>query len=294
MEFTPLPQSDAFDRTLQALGRQTRWVDLTCSTGQARALLVRLPVGWICSRGPVWRGHWPDDARLRALRDLRGAGVWIMNPAANDTNTLRQAGFARIMTPVTTATLPLRPDWLDNAHGKWRNSLRKARADWPAQYKIRDHAYTASTGGWLIKACQTQARARKYRDWPARFTQTFARVNPGHARVFAVRDGLDPVAGLMVLRHGTGGGGGASYHCAWANDQGRALQAHRVLLAQAIDWLTSQECGAFDLGVLNTEETPGLARFKLGTGAQATPQGGTWIKLPFAGQKAPMLSGAAA
>lgn len=286
MSFTPLTQSDAFDRSLQAMGRQTKWVDLGCATGHARALLVRLHLGWICSRGPVWHGTWPDAARLDALYTLRRAGVLVMNPISSDTGSLRHAGYRRIMTPTTIATLPLSPDWLDHAHRKWRNSFCKARAEWPASVNISEHA----DADWLIDACRRQASARRYRDWPARFTGAFAQANSDHSRVFAAHHGNDPIAGVMVLRHRDG----ASYHHAWANDEGRALGAHRVLLARAIDWLSEQGCTTLDLGTLDTDATPGLARFKLGTGAQATHLGGTWIKMPFAGQKQRVLSGVAA
>jgi hypothetical protein len=35
-----------------------------------------------------------------------------------------------------------------------------------------------------------------------------------------------------------------------------------------------------DLGTLDTQNAPGLARFKLGSGATAQLLGGTWARLP--------------
>ena len=65
---------------------------------------------------------------------------------------------------------------------------------------------------------------------------------------------------------------------------GRAVSAHTLLLWQAADWLASKGHDRLDLGLINTEDAPGLARFKLGAGACARPLGGTWIWWPPLGR----------
>jgi hypothetical protein len=35
-----------------------------------------------------------------------------------------------------------------------------------------------------------------------------------------------------------------------------------------------------DLGTVDTENAPGLARFKIGSGAQIRSLGGTWLRIP--------------
>lgn len=292
MEFTPLTQSDEFARTLRLMRRDCVTINLTAPGGTATALLVRLPMGgWACSRGPVWRGVWQPHEKCRAIMDLRAAGARIINPMDADADVMAQAGYARIITPATSAIVPCRADWLDHAHGKWRNALRRAQAQWPQTgLHLNRNAYRPETGGWLLRACQGQARMRHYKDWPIHFIQSFAQANPNAAQVFSARIGHAPVAGLMILTHG----GGASYHCAWANDRGKAAGASRLLLNAAMNWLQRKNCAALDLGVLDTQANPSLARFKLGMGAVAHPHGGTWIKLPFARQKRRTITGAAA
>ncbi|WYK06320.1 hypothetical protein DWF04_021940 [Cereibacter sphaeroides f. sp. denitrificans] len=40
---------------------------------------------------------------------------------------------------------------------------------------------------------------------------------------------------------------------------------------------------ALELGLIDTERTEGIARFKLGTGAAACPLGATWLRAPGTG-----------
>ena len=50
------------------------------------------------------------------------------------------------------------------------------------------------------------------------------------------------------------------------------LRAAEALWAEGVRWL--------DLGSLDSERAPGLARFKLGTGAELRPLGATCLVLP--------------
>lgn len=73
----------------------------------------------------------------------------------------------------------------------------------------------------------------------------------------------------------------ATYHIGWTSDEGRRAEAHRQILVHAIDWLAHRGIQRLDLGTLDTEHAPGLARFKLGTGARPVALDGTWLKLPL-------------
>jgi lipid II:glycine glycyltransferase (peptidoglycan interpeptide bridge formation enzyme) len=68
--------------------------------------------------------------------------------------------------------------------------------------------------------------------------------------------------------------------------EGRRLNAMNALLWEAMRWLARQHHDRLDLGILNSDDAPGLTRFKLGTGAVPHRLGGTWLHMgtlaPFA------------
>ena len=83
----------------------------------------------------------------------------------------------------------------------------------------------------------------------------------------------ETVAAMLFLKHGTS----ATYHIGWTSPAGRALSAGNLLLTHAAERFGEMGVEIVDLGLLDTETAPGLARFKLGTGAQPLRMGGTWI-----------------
>src|SRR3546814_5562688 len=74
------------------------------------------------------------------------------------------------------------------------------------------------------------------------------------------------VAGVVLLRHGTS----ATYMASWTSAEGRAGQAHNLLLWRGIEALKAGGTQWLDLGGLNTESQRGLARFKLGLDRKST------------------------
>jgi len=119
------------------------------------------------------------------------------------------------------------------------------------------------------------ARSRKYRSYPTALLARYAAETPGSALIFEAYDRGHLCGAILVLRHGAG----ASYQTAWSDARGRALGAARVLLDHAAHWLQKKAHKTFDLGYVETDHAPGLARFKLGTGATLRPLGGTWLRL---------------
>ena len=55
---------------------------------------------------------------------------------------------------------------------------------------------------------------------------------------------------------------------------------HRLLLLRAAEALGAEGVRWLDLGSVDSERAPGLARFKLGTGAELRPLGATCLVLP--------------
>ena len=74
-----------------------------------------------------------------------------------------------------------------------------------------------------------------------------------------------------------------TYHIGWTSADGRATHAHNLLLDHATAHFFQNGFTTMHLGLIETETTPGLARFKLGAGARITPLGGTWLHLPIFG-----------
>lgn len=273
----PLAQSAGYARAMSRLGVAVDELTLSAPHGtighallQTRRLPVLGRVGLI-SRGPVWCGP-PDAALLGRTLAALGHPV-ILNADGIGAAALAAAGFFRIMTPATIARLDLSGDRAARRarmHQKWRNRLVRAE-DGPL--RVDRAAMPADPGHWLLRAEAAQRRARRYRDLPAAFTLAFAEANPGEAHLFTATLRGEPVAAMLVLRHGPT----ASYHIGHTTDAGRAQNAHTLLLARAADWLAGHGVEVLELGTLDTVNTPGLARFKLGSGAGPHRLGGTWL-----------------
>lgn len=275
----PLQQHTSFVAALLAIGSQ---VEVTALPGNGSAAVMHRRV-WpfghlrLVSRGPIWPSTTTDLQKYEALGMLRKTGVQLINNEDIPPAILRAAGFRQIITPTTVAELDLsQPPALRRKAmtAKWRNALRKAEG---ANLRIVARPYAHQTDRWLLDADRVQQRARGYKAMPPAITQAFALMNDGMAQIVtALKDG-DPVAAMIVLRHGRA----ATYHVGWTSTEGRKYNAHNLCLASAADQLAKQGIARFDLGLLDTETLPGLARFKLGCGAKPRTLGGTWLHLPI-------------
>ena len=240
-------------------------------SGQAVMQLRRFPligpVGMI-SRGPIWRSM-PDVQAL--AHSLSGLGKPVLLNAEDAApQDLCRAGFLNLMSETTIARLHLGPDLRAQMHQKWRNRLRKAET---LPLRVKSVAFPPDPGHWLLQAEIKQRQIRKYRGWPPAFAVAFTKANRGQAKLFVAMSKRQPVAGMLFLKHGRM----ATYHLGHSTPMGRAMNAHTLLLAHAAEFLARTGIEVLDLGAIDTERAPGLARFKLGTGAQAHKLGGTWL-----------------
>ncbi|WP_435258908.1 hypothetical protein ACSBLW_03810 [Thioclava sp. FR2] len=83
-------------------------------------------------------------------------------------------------------------------------------------------------------------------------------------------------AGAVFLLHGPN----ATYHAAWSSPEGLATGAPRAILWSAAQILSGKGIRSIDLGAFDAAK-PGLARFKLGTGARRENLGPTSLLPPF-------------
>lgn len=261
-----LPQHPLFAAALTRIGGAAGVVD----TADGLVVLVRRRIGPLrlaaALRAP------PLSAA--ALRGLRARGLRLCEPDA--VAPMRAAGFRQVMTPAHVAELPLAGDAAARRArmaGKWRNRLHRAEA---AGLRLREMPFDGPAAAWLIAQEDAQRRARGYRALPARLALAWAATAPSAARLFvAERDGAR-IAAMLFLIHGRA----ATYQLGWTGPLGRASSAHHLLLASAADRLADRGIARIDLGTVDTDAAPGLARFKLGAGADLRALGGSWIAVP--------------
>jgi lipid II:glycine glycyltransferase (peptidoglycan interpeptide bridge formation enzyme) len=101
-------------------------------------------------------------------------------------------------------------------------------------------------------------------------------LDPGALRLWQWRQDGQLGAAMAFVRHGTS----ASYHLAWGSDAARSTGVHGLMLTRAAEALFAEGVRWLDLGSVNTESAPGLARFKLGSGAALRRLGPTLLVLP--------------
>ena len=271
----PCAQSAGFARALQAHGGEALTLALQ-DDGRTlgHALTIRRGARRLISRGPVWTGDAgvaDRRAGLHALRRQGGAGLSVIN-AEQDDPAMPRAGFLRVLSPawvaewdLSRASAALRA----GLHQKWRNRLKAGEA---AGWQVRCNAMDPDPDHWLFRHDAQRARARGYRAWPPTLIAAWVRANPGSAQIWTAARKGEIAAAALVLRHGAR----ATWQIGWAGAEARAGNAMPLVLWQAAVHLSRQGVLCLDLGTLDTANAPGVARFKLGTGARARALGGTW------------------
>ncbi|OIQ23118.1 MAG: GNAT family N-acetyltransferase [Alphaproteobacteria bacterium MedPE-SWcel] len=289
-----LAATDAMPRTAQrstlipALPQSPQFVAALRHSGQSPLLLNRLQDMVVLRRtigglplAMVNRADLVKPARLLEIlqeEGLRRTPV-ILSPE-RPVPDLARLGALPLMTPASVATLAIAQDSEARRAGleqKWRNRLCHAESQ---SLRVTNRTMPLSPDHWLFLADAAQQRRRRYRSWPVALTLAYAQANPGCAQLFEAFDDLERVAAILVLTHGDG----ATYHIAHTTDRGKALSAHNLLMWSAMGWLASKGIRQLDLGVVNTEDAAGLARFKIGTGATVERLGGTWVFWPPLGR----------
>lgn len=237
-------------------------------------------VTWaLCTRGPVWIGDPDDTAKTEVYHALR-QGLPASRPRAvfftpNETEELQAAKLRRVMTGYSTVMLDLArdTDYLRaSLHGKWRNRLMAAEK---SDLMIVRSGTKPNQYDWILEAEQAQQKQKRYVGMPTGLVagfQSAKKVGEG-VRIWRADLDRERVATMLFLIHGKG----ATYHMGWSNDAGRRSAAHNLILWRAIEALKAEGVTSLDLGGVNTEQSPGVARFKLGTGGEPVTLCGTYF-----------------
>jgi hypothetical protein len=269
----PLQQSQVYAAACRAQGARlahARFVEGKRGIGQA-LLLERRGIR-LCLRGPVWAEPMSPAQQRVGLRLLarRGAGAGAAVLALPDT-PVSGFGLVPLMTQRHVALWDLTPDapaLLADMQGKWRNRLTRSLRN-----GIVADPGTPCHLPELVAAEGAQRRARGYRALSADFTLSLA---PANLRIWLWRSKGRIEASMCFVRHGTW----ASYHLGHTSPLAREAGAHGVMLWHAAQDLRAEGVETLDLGDVNTEDAPGLAHFKLGTGARLCALGPLCWVLP--------------
>lgn len=266
----PLQQSWRYGVVVSALGaRVGRAVIRDGGRDVAVAQVVARRGLRLVMRGPVWLDCADPDRRRAVLRRLaRSPGAVIATPG----QAVAGFGLVPLITPRHHAIWDLTPgpdDLCAAMAPKWRGCL------WAAE-RAGLHLSQAPAVLEALIAAEAQQRAeRAYRALPPDFARAWAGTR-GASRVLSWGQGGRTLAAVQVLIHGPW----ASYHLAWASEAGRAARAQWAMLWSMALWLRQRGVTTLDLGDVDTEAAPGLARFKLGTGAGLVRLGATCLVLP--------------
>ncbi|WP_158964220.1 GNAT family N-acetyltransferase [Chachezhania sediminis] len=265
----PLQQHPSFAAALALIGRAPA---VEAGTLILRRRLLGLPVTMAARFDP---DRLPDLQQAFARR----AAPLVLSPDGPCPGLARM-GAVPLVSPATVAEIDLtRPEAERRAaqHQKWRNRLVAAER---AGLKVSERPMPMDAGHWLFAADRQMSRRRGYRSWPPALTLAFIAANTGKARLYTAHAGKSEIAAMLVLRHGPV----ATYHMGHTTPEGRALSAHTLLLWKVSRSMARAGCRRLDLGLINGEDAPGLAGFKLGSGATARPLGGTWAWWPPLGR----------
>lgn len=232
---------------------------------------------WLALRGPVTApvSDAAEAALLAAIpTGLLRANLIAPERAADAALDRRWQARARIYTGASCALLDLQGKSLAGLraglHQKWRNRLVAAER---GTLRVE----TATRGKWIDWAVEHYDRVRAAknfagpsRDFVARLAELKA---PRETLAVVALDRREPVAGALFLRHGPD----ASYYVAATTPEGKAKHAANLVLWQGIASLKESGVRRLDLGTVDTDRSPGLARFKLGTGAAPLTLAGTYL-----------------
>ncbi len=277
-----LQQSAGYARAVTEMGGEVDSFVAHNHTGPvARIQVVKrrfgpLPVAWV-PRGPVWAAEQTCEVRAavwRALPRVAGYGMWILAPeCAHDIAGIRHT---RLLSPQHVAEINLTADAatrLARQHVKWRNRLRHAQN---AGLEVAHRRFDPARDDHVLSHEILQQRQRRYRALPPAFLRAWIMANPNATRLFTIAQKGAAIAHMLILLHKPV----ATYHIGWSGELGRKHSAHNLALWAATEWLARKGFTRLDLGSVDTENAPGLARFKIGSGARVHALGPTCLHLP--------------
>jgi lipid II:glycine glycyltransferase (peptidoglycan interpeptide bridge formation enzyme) len=241
-------------------------------------------------RGPVFIGDIvKEDQELIVEKILKEyprkfKNFCIITPE-EDSSVFLKEGRRQIYTGHSTNVLDLtKPEeelW-GELSSKNRNKIRKAQKN-NLKFTISD--YRDDHMNFILGEELKQQKSVGYSGLPPDFTVLYGELSGQKSKVikekvitvFAYKDNKTPhdlpIAGAVCLLHGNC----ATYHIGWNGSEGRKLQAMNHVLWQMIKKLKMMNIKYLDLGGLNTDKAPDIARFKLSFGGKLKSLSGSFL-----------------
>jgi hypothetical protein len=289
--FVPFQQSHAYGAALARRGRRlTRLLveedGATVIGVQATTRSVAgLPLLTTALRGPFpFTAAPPSPAAMSAVVAAlrrRWPHALIVSPEFTEGDdahaALRAARLRCVMSPASIVRVALDADpaaLRRRLDPKWRNRLVKAEA---AGLKVE-----ISRGGaamqYLLNAHARVMAAKRFKGPPGDFVADIVAASVRRDVFLCTAERKrSSVAAALFLRHGDS----ATYVIAATEAEGRAAHAGNLLLWRGMLALREAGVRVCDLGLVDTDRSPLLARFKLGTGGSVFTPCGTWTPSPL-------------
>jgi hypothetical protein len=232
------------------------------------------------NRGPLWLVSPERTDVVGVMHELRRSARWwhgrVMGIAPELSGSFNPAlarqGYRRRAGPAWSSA------WIDLAapaetlratlKSKWRNLLVAAeRMGVEACPDRGDEAFE-----WMLARYRELREGRGFGGISEALLRAL-RVADQDFVVLRARLAGEWVAGILVVRHGTS----ATYLVGWNGPEGRRVNAHNLLLWQALLVLKASGCRWFDLGGIDDVRTPGIANFKRGLGGSEYTLAGEFI-----------------
>ena len=220
----------------------------------------------LINRGPVWLRA-VDPAEKRRVLLLLARGVTV----ATAEGPLSGFGLVPLLTGRFHAIWDLNPLPEVLREGLERRWVGRLAAAGRAGVQVR------SGGSDILRVLIREEAAQRYRKGYRGLPPDFPCHLPHAAlRVWHWMQEGGTGAAMAFVRHGAA----ATYQTGWAGPAARRCGVHQAMLWQAALALRDEGVRWLDLGTVDTEAAPGLAHFKLGTGAELRQLGATAWVLP--------------
>lgn len=262
-----LQQSWDYGQAARALGAGVRRARVADDGGDLAVAQVLDRYGLrLINRGPVWL-RVIDPARKRRVLRALARGPTLATPE----QAVAGFGLVPLLTGRFQAVWDLHPSpeaLRDGLDRRWAGRLAAA-----GRAGVQVAPGRSDTLGTLIREETAQRQRLRYRSLPPDFLR---RLPPATLRVWHWAPAGSTGAAMAFVRHGAA----ATYQMGWAGPAARRCGVHQAMLWQAALALRGEGVRWLDLGTVDTQTAPGLAHFKLGTGAGLRQLGATAWVLP--------------
>lgn len=234
----------------------------------------------LCTRGPIWLGDVADADKARIQRALKQSlpmarpRIILFSPDLTDPQHPSMASLTRVLTGYSTVMLDLSQPLSAlraGLHPYWRNRLSAAER---SGLKLAVLSHDSAELPRILAEEQIQRQRKRFYALPLGFIDHYLEEGGTESALILQASWQSrPVAVMLFLIHGSS----ATYQLGWSQAQGRALNAHNLILWNAIEQLKQRGIDKLDLGGVNTHDLPGISRFKINTGGEVITYAGGYV-----------------